>query len=426
VAAPAKEPAKAAAPATKGPEESAKAAAAAPKSSEEPAKTAAPVSKSTVEPAKATVESTKAAASPPKTPMEAAKTAVFPPKDTGEPSKVGTESAKAAAEPTKAAAEPAKAAADGARASAEPFKFTAELAKASSEPAKATTQLYELAFVQAENGSIGNAENTSWSAVALVAGDRPELLAAAGRAVRWLASQEALDDSELALSAYAQAIYERRYLEVRDSFGDALPRPPSMAGQARMDGRAPALEAPYWLGPLGTLLLTIGAVGLFARLRTEDRILSGARHRILEYLRNEPGQDQAGIQRDLEMSTGSAVYNLSVLSDKGYLTVHRDGRHKRYYVNGNALRPVANGMTKYIVSALRNVNTKRMAMYLLERPGAAQKEVSEGLSLDPSTVHWHAERLKKVGVLSSMREGRNVAYRIERPEIICQILSFIP
>ena len=309
---------------------------------------------------------------------------------------------------------------------AEPVEFAFYSLALSEDERNATGPLYQLAVMQSDNGSIGNVENTSWAVAALATSDRQELLASAGRAVQWLATQKELGDSELALSVYAQTLYEKRFLEVQDTMGDTLPAPPTMAGQVRMDQRAPALEAPYWLGPLGMLMLTIGAVGLFARLSSEDRILTKGRHRILEYLRSEPGQDQAGIQRDLELSTGSAVYNLSVLADKGYLTVHRDGRHKRYYVNGNALRPVANGMTKYIVSALRNVNTKRMAMYLLERPGAPQKEVSERLALDPSTVHWHAERLKKVGVLSSMREGRNVAYRIERPEIICQILSFIP
>jgi predicted transcriptional regulator len=290
----------------------------------------------------------------------------------------------------------------------------------------ATARLETLSTMQTENGSIGNAENTSWAAVALSTSNDTGLLRSAGKAVQWLSSQKDLEDADLALSAYAQTVYERRCLEVRASTGNAIAQPNLIDGGAPAGAKAPTLEAPYWLGPLGTLLLTIGAVGLFARLRTEDRILTKGRHRILEYLRSEPGQDQAGIQRDLQLSTGSAVYNLNVLADKGYLTVHRDGRHKRYYVNGNALRPVANGMTKYIVSALRNINTKRMALFLLERPGAAQKEVSEGLSLDPSTVHWHAERLRKVGALSSMREGRNVAYRIERPEVILQILSFIP
>ena len=301
----------------------------------------------------------------------------------------------------------------------------------SDDPVNRTYNQYKLALTQTEDGNIADPETTAWAAVALTESDQPELLASAGKAVNWLAAQDGLNDSNVALAAYAQERYEQRYLEVRLSMGNCIPRPASLGPEDAYDGLPPekadtAIALPSWLSATGLAMLLIGAMGLFARMRGEKRILSGVRHRILEYLRGEPGQDQTGIQRELGLSTGSAVYNLNVLSDKGYLTVHRDGRHKRYYVNGNGLRPVANGMTKFIVSALRNVNTKRIAVYLLERPGAPQKEVSEKLQLDPSTVHWHAERLMNVGVLSSMRVGRNVAYRINRPDIIYQILSFIP
>ena len=205
-----------------------------------------------------------------------------------------------------------------------------------------------------------------------------------------------MNDSNVAIANFAETTYERKYMEVRASIGDSLPVPPSM----RANGANPSpyritmgsgVETPQWLGPLGLALLTLGAVGLFARLKGEERILIGLRFKILDHLRREPGQHQSAIQRAFCLSSGSAVYNLRVLEDKGYITAHRDGRHKRFYVNGNSLRPVANGMT-----------------------------------MDPSTVHWHAERLEKVGMLKTLREGRKVAYHLDRPDIIHQILAFIP
>jgi DNA-binding MarR family transcriptional regulator len=286
-----------------------------------------------------------------------------------------------------------------------------------------------LAAIQSPNGSIGDPQTTAWAALALSKGDRPDILAAAGNAIGWLCSRHMLNSSAVAVASYAEKTYERRYLEVRASIGDALPAPPSMrssnggASPLKMDSRG---DTPGWLAPLGMVFLALGAVGLFARLKGEERILNRARNQILDYLRREPGQHQSGIQRALCLSSGSAVYNLRVLEEKGYINAHRDGRHKRYYVNGNSLRPVANGMTKFIVSALRNLNTRRMAVYLLGRPGAPQKELSENLHLDPSTVHWHAGRMENVGILKTMHVGRNVAYHLERPEIVHQILSFIP
>jgi DNA-binding MarR family transcriptional regulator len=282
---------------------------------------------------------------------------------------------------------------------------------------------------QSPNGSIGDPETTAWAAVALTKTDRPEFLAAAGNAVRWLDSQRGLNCSNVAVASYAEKTYERKYLEVNASICEKLPAPPST--NACGDGQNPVRigagdKTPQWLAPLGMVFLALGAVGLFARLWGDERILNRSRNQILDYLRREPGQHQSGIQRALGLSSGSAVYNLRVLEDKGYITAHRDGRHKRFYVNGNSLRPVANGMTKFIVSALRNINTRRMAIYLLGRPGAPQKELSEKLHLDPSTVHWHAGRLEKVGILRTEHVGRNVAYHLERPEIVHQILSFIP
>jgi len=34
--------------------------------------------------------------------------------------------------------------------------------------------------------------------------------------------------------------------------------------------------------------------------------------------------------------------------------------------------------------------------------------------------------MENVGILKTMHVGRNVAYHLERPEIVHQILSFIP
>jgi predicted transcriptional regulator len=289
----------------------------------------------------------------------------------------------------------------------------------------------KLADAQSSNGSIGDPQTTSWAVVALTKTDKPQILAAAGNAVKWLDSQQDLNDSNIAIANFAETAYEWKYMEVRAIIGESLPVPPSMNAQAANPSPylfklGSGVETPQWLGPLGLALLTLGAVGLFARLKGEERILTQVRYKILDHLRKEPGQHQSGIQRAFGLSSGSAVYNLRVLEDKGYITAHRDGRHKRFYVNGNSLRPVANGMTKFIVSALRNLNTRRMALYLLDRPGAPQKELSEKLHLDPSTVHWHAERLENVGMLKTIRDGRNVAYHIDRPDIIHQILAFIP
>ena len=292
----------------------------------------------------------------------------------------------------------------------------------------------ELAAMQGEKGDFGDINTTAWAAIALSRSDNIVHLRSAGLAVDYLSTATINSDGELGMVLAAEAAYREQYVRIYGSGGPASagnnsfaqPLSPDAIGRSGSGSGPPSTPMAYEIpgGILAFLLALLAA--LFVRLKTEERVLSGVRAQLLEYLRKEPGQHQAALQRQFGLSSGSAVYNLKVLEDKGYISSHRDGRHKRFYVNGNSLRPVANGMTKFIVSALRNVNTKRMVVYLLGRPGAAQKELSESLHLDPSTVSWHAERLRKVGMLTTVRQGRSIAYHLDRPEIMHQILSFIP
>jgi predicted transcriptional regulator len=45
--------------------------------------------------------------------------------------------------------------------------------------------------------------------------------------------------------------------------------------------------------------------------------------------------------------------------------------------------------------------------------------------LNPSTIHWHAERMEDVKIISKSRDGKNVRYFIEHTEIVEKVIALL-
>lgn len=257
---------------------------------------------------------------------------------------------------------------------------------------------------QYRNGSFGSVEETAWAIITL---SRSNAFKPSENALEWLNTQKPESDKELALVTFA--LKEHEYAQKEMSKED----------------RAPLIPKEIY----GVLILIIGValavLGLFARI-DESNTFDGVRKYVYEYIKENPGEHLSKIMRELSLSSSSAEYHLKVLELSGKIISHQDGKYKRYYINGNGYRAYLNGNGyKEFMSTLKNETTRKILKFLIEHPNSSQKTVAKLLNLHPSTVNWHANRLKKINAIKKSRVGKSISYSITQKDVVEKVLRII-
>ncbi len=144
---------------------------------------------------------------------------------------------------------------------------------------------------------------------------------------------------------------------------------------------------------------------LYARLRREDILENPLRDDILEAVESSPGISASELGRRLACGWGTLVYHLTVLERMQLLSSAREGRHKRFFVQGRI-----NYSDKGAVGLLANASAKTILDAIRETPGVIQRDLGRRLSLSPGTVAWHVDRLAQAGLVVREEEGRVVRY----------------
>ncbi len=248
-----------------------------------------------------------------------------------------------------------------------------------------------LAEKQKSDGSFGTVEDTSWAVIALSKSKNDDVLKSRDNAVAWLKKQNIGDNRELALATLA-------FIESNKVIEKTGPGPPG-----------PKIVYVLCILVFGALLAVFG---LFARI-DENRVFDGVRKNIYEYIKLHPGEHLSRIMRTFKLSPGSITHHLNVLEKTGHIISHKDDKYRRFYVNGNGYKAYTSGEDyKPVISVLKNSTTKKIVRFLLSNQKTNQKLLAKKLGIHPSTVNWHAKRLKKVGLLNRKRNGKEISYTI--------------
>ena len=145
---------------------------------------------------------------------------------------------------------------------------------------------------------------------------------------------------------------------------------------------------------------------LYTRI-AKDRLLDHARREtLLGAIRDRPGMTLSDVAESTGIPRNTATYHLNRLEKEGMVTSARQGRARLYFVvGGDARKAQADAF-----AALRHDNGRALALAVGASPGVDQQALCAKLGLQPSLVHWHADRLLAAGVLRKEREGRHVRY----------------
>lgn len=144
---------------------------------------------------------------------------------------------------------------------------------------------------------------------------------------------------------------------------------------------------------------------LYARLRKEDILENAIRDDILHVVGQQPGISASELGRHLECGWGTLVYHLTVLERMRLISSAREGRHKRFFVQGRI-----NYSDKGALAILANPAARIILDAIQRSPGIIQKDLGDRVGLSAGTVAWHVERLAAQGLVLKEEDGRSVRY----------------
>jgi predicted transcriptional regulator len=77
------------------------------------------------------------------------------------------------------------------------------------------------------------------------------------------------------------------------------------------------------------------------------------------------------------------------------------------------------------MSALKNATARKIVKFLILNPESNQKRVSKALELHPSTVNWHAKRLRDAEIINKRKKGKEIVYSLNSEVQLNKVIGII-
>jgi predicted transcriptional regulator len=169
----------------------------------------------------------------------------------------------------------------------------------------------------------------------------------------------------------------------------------------------------------------IFSVSLIAELGVDKNLTflsQSTRMKIYNFVKNNPGVHFRGICDSLSMPIGVAQYHLGLLAGVGLLSVHLDGRYKRYFESQRFGEDEVEA-----ISLLRHDTSRNILVALMENQFITHKNLASRLKISSQALSWQMKHLQNMGFVKSAKEGLNVKYFIEetRYTLIKRCLSLL-
>ncbi|WP_406655802.1 winged helix-turn-helix transcriptional regulator [Methanolobus sp. ZRKC2] len=132
------------------------------------------------------------------------------------------------------------------------------------------------------------------------------------------------------------------------------------------------------------------------------------RKRIFEAIRASPGIHLRELERCLSMAVGSLQYHLHYLEKRNLILQIKDEQFVRYFIKDKEL----DANDRKVLSFLRKKACRHILMSLIEEPGMNNKDLSSAISLSPSTVSWHLNKLVASGIVQKTVNGRESNFEV--------------
>jgi predicted transcriptional regulator len=144
---------------------------------------------------------------------------------------------------------------------------------------------------------------------------------------------------------------------------------------------------------------------------------SGIDKSLLTSIDRNPGVRYRELLRISRLGNGVLTYHLSILERMGKIRVDRKrSKITRYYLTG-----VPDGDTD-LIGSMRNKVARQLILFILEHDLCTFSEIVENSGKAPSTISWHLNRLRDVGIISISVGERSHHYTVVDSKEVKKIL----
>jgi predicted transcriptional regulator len=141
--------------------------------------------------------------------------------------------------------------------------------------------------------------------------------------------------------------------------------------------------------------------------QTFQEVRSGIDESLLTCIDRNPGVRYRELLRISRLGNGVLTYHLSILERMGKIRVDRKrSKITRYYLTG-----VPDGDTD-LIGSMRNKVTREIILFILEHNLCTFSEIVGNSGKAPSTISWHLNRLRDVGIISVSLGERSHHYTV--------------
>jgi predicted transcriptional regulator len=171
------------------------------------------------------------------------------------------------------------------------------------------------------------------------------------------------------------------------------------------------------MGSYGALTLTVAmitglvaAAGIFltSRYATPKEVLKKPQRAMLYgCIKGNPGVNLKQLSEDFDMKTSTVLWHIRKLEAADLVRSQKANGLRVFY-------PVAGGIAAkrlgLAVATVSNPNAARILDYIAVHPGVAQKNLVQHLEINAGTVRWHLRKLKDMGLMAELSQGRMCTY----------------
>jgi predicted transcriptional regulator len=194
-----------------------------------------------------------------------------------------------------------------------------------------------------------------------------------------------------------------------DPHGVPLNTSPRSQSDAASDG------LPGWILPIIGLsafmavAFLAGTGNLYLRSKRGENLV---RADLLDLITVNPGINLTSIRRELQLSQGAVSYHIMKLEKMGKIFSDKGSKERRYYPSSMGYQAAMRQAHMDEIESILSNQTSKSIVDLLSKGPCSQNDLVNQLEISPSTVHWHMERMKKVGLISKESRGRSVFYEL--------------
>jgi predicted transcriptional regulator len=149
----------------------------------------------------------------------------------------------------------------------------------------------------------------------------------------------------------------------------------------------------------------------------EDALELDSRRRIYEQVEKVPGIHFRELSRRLKIPTGVIEYHLRYLETHHLIISRREGRYKRYFVEGKL-----GSQDKELLALLRQQMPRRILMHLLLHPKTSHKKLRKEFKISASTLSFHLSKLLTAELINQLKAGRKFQYIVRDAELVARAL----